>query len=93
MTRYRIRIRRRLCRTEPDDHFLKGIALLTRDGEVWTWGMMLGGPRGLIDRLQYRAIKLTNHFGYKGQPPAARPVIRPTPWQLPHPEPDTPPTH
>ena len=26
-----------------------GVAL-TRDGEVWTWGLMLGDPRGLFEQ-------------------------------------------
>jgi alpha-tubulin suppressor-like RCC1 family protein len=60
---------------------------LTRDGEVWTWGLMLGDPRSLDNRLQYRAIQLANRLGYKGEPPDASPVIRQTPWQLPHLEP------
>jgi hypothetical protein len=49
---------------------------------------MLGDPHGLGSRLQYQAIRLANHFGYKGGPPDAKPVIRPTPWQLQHIEPD-----
>ncbi|MGO8930800.1 MAG: RCC1 domain-containing protein [Limisphaerales bacterium] len=62
---------------------------LTRDGEVWTWGLMLGDPRGLVSRLELSAIQLANRFGYKGRPPEARPVIRQSPWQLPHVEPGT----
>jgi alpha-tubulin suppressor-like RCC1 family protein len=60
---------------------------LTRDGEVWTWGLMLGDPRSLGNRLAYRAVKLANRLGYKGEPPYASPVIHQTPWQLPHLEP------
>jgi hypothetical protein len=69
-----------------------GVAL-TRDGEVWTWGLMLGDPRGLGNRLAYRAVRLANRFGYKGEPPYAAPVIRQTPWRLPHLEPDASPSH
>ena len=67
----------------PGIHAPIGVAL-TRDGEVWTWGLMLGDPRGLVSRLELRAIRLANRFGYKGRPPDARPVIRQMPWQLPH---------
>lgn len=63
-----------------------GVAL-TRDGEVWTWGVMLGDPRSLGNRLECRAIELANRLGYKGRPPDAKPVIRQTPWQLQHLEP------
>jgi hypothetical protein len=64
---------------------------LTRDGEVWTWGLKLGDPRGLVSKLELSAVKLAHLFGYKGQPPDARPVILKTPWQLPHVDPGTPP--
>ena len=74
----------------PGGHLPIGVAL-TRDGEVWTWGMMLGDPRSLGNRLAYRAVKLANHFGYKGEPPYATPIMRQTPWRLPHVEPDAPP--
>ena len=70
----------------PGVHAPIGVAL-TRDGEVWTWGLVLGDPRGLGGQLAYGVIRLANHFGYKGRPPDAGPVIRPTPWQLPHAEP------
>jgi alpha-tubulin suppressor-like RCC1 family protein len=68
----------------PGVHAPIGVAL-TRDGEVWTWGLVLGDPRGLGDRLRYQAVTLAQHFGYKGGPPDAAPVIRPTPWRLQHP--------
>jgi hypothetical protein len=70
----------------PGIHAPIGVAL-TRDGEVWTWGLILGDPRGLRSQLEYRAVTLANHFGFKGKPPDARPVFRQTPWQLPHLEP------
>lgn len=72
--------------TAPGGHLPIGAAL-TRDGEVWTWGMMLGDPRSLGNRLAYRAVKLANRLGYKGEPPYASPVMRQTPWRLPHLEP------
>jgi alpha-tubulin suppressor-like RCC1 family protein len=71
----------------PGIHAPIGVAL-TRDGEVWTWGLMLGDPRNLGNRLQYRAIQLANRFGLKVRPADAGPVIHQTPWQLPHVEPD-----
>lgn len=74
----------------PGIHAPIGVAL-TRDGEVWTWGLMLGDPRGPVSRLEYRAVQLATHLGYKGEPPDAKPVIRQTPWQLPHVAPGTPP--
>jgi len=61
--------------------------VLTRDGEVWTWGLMLGDPRGLRGRLELNAFKLASRFGYKGRPPDAGPVVRQRPWLLPHVEP------
>jgi alpha-tubulin suppressor-like RCC1 family protein len=73
--------------TAPGGHLPIGAAL-TRDGEVWTWGMVLGDPRSLGNRLAYRAIRLVNRLGYKGRPPDAAPIIRQTPWRLPHLEPD-----
>jgi alpha-tubulin suppressor-like RCC1 family protein len=76
--------------TAPGGHLPIGVAL-TRDGEVWTWGMMLGDPRSLGNRLAYRAAKLANGLGYKGEPPYATPVIHQTPWRLPHVEAEVPP--
>jgi alpha-tubulin suppressor-like RCC1 family protein len=71
----------------PGIHAPIGVAL-TRDGEVWTWGLRLGDPRGLVSRLELSATKLAKRFGYKGGPPDARPVIAQTPWQLQHVEAD-----
>jgi len=68
-----------------------GVAL-TRDGEVWTWGLKLDDPRRLRGRLELNAFKLASRFGYQGQPPDVRPVIRERPWQLPHLEPITSPS-
>ncbi len=67
----------------PGIHAPIGVAL-TRDGEVWTWGLMLGDPRGLRSRLELGAFQLANRFGYKGRPPNAEPVVRQAPWRLPH---------
>jgi hypothetical protein len=76
--------------TAPGGHLPIG-AVLTRDGEVWTWGMVLGDPRSLGNRLAYRAVKLANRLGFKVRPPDAGPVIRQRPWRLPHVEADAPP--
>jgi alpha-tubulin suppressor-like RCC1 family protein len=59
-------------------------AALTRDGEVWTWGLVLGDPRGLRSRLELGAFQLASRFGYKGRPLDAAPVVRQAPWRLPH---------
>jgi alpha-tubulin suppressor-like RCC1 family protein len=67
----------------PGMHAPIGVAL-TRDGEVWTWGLMLGDPRGLRSRLELGAFQLASRFGYKGRPPDAAPVVRQAPWRLPH---------
>jgi alpha-tubulin suppressor-like RCC1 family protein len=72
----------------PGVHAPIGVAV-TRDGEVWTWGLMLGDPRGLRGRLELNAVKLANRFGLKATPPDAAPVVRQAPWQLPHEEPGT----
>jgi alpha-tubulin suppressor-like RCC1 family protein len=70
----------------PGIHAPIGVAL-TRDGVVWTWGLMLGDPRGPFSRLELSAIRLASLLGFKGQLPDARPVVRQTPWQLGHEEP------
>jgi hypothetical protein len=74
----------------PGGHLPIGVAL-TRDGEVWTWGMMLGDPRGPGNQLAYRAYQLANRLGYRGYPPDAPPIVRQTPWRLPQVEADAPP--
>ena len=78
--------------SSPGGHLPIGVAL-TRDGEVWTWGMMLGNPLGLGGRLLYSAIKLVDPRGVQVRLPDSAPVIRQTPWRLPHVEPDVPPKH
>jgi hypothetical protein len=60
---------------------------LTRDGEVWTWGLMLGDPRSPGNQLLCRAIRFAHYFGYKGYPTNAAPVIHQAPWRLRHLEP------
>jgi alpha-tubulin suppressor-like RCC1 family protein len=73
--------------TAPGGHLPIGVAL-TRDGEVWTWGMVLGDPRSLGNRLIGRAVEFANRLGFKVRPPDAAPVIHQTPWRLPHVEAD-----
>ena len=76
--------------TAPGGHLPIGAAL-TRDGEVWTWGMGLGDPRSPGNRLTYRAVEFANRLGFNVRPPDAAPVIHQTPWRLPHVEADAPP--
>jgi len=82
--------------TAGDAHAAMGVhapigVALTRDGEVWTWGLILGDPRSLGNRLEYWAVEFARRFGYKGGPLDAGPVIRQRPWQLPIVGPGTPP--
>jgi alpha-tubulin suppressor-like RCC1 family protein len=56
--------------------------ILTRDGEVWTWGMVLGDPANLSERWRNLAAKIARQFHLKiglGDPP---PIYRAEPWQL-----------
>ena len=62
---------------------------VTPGGEVWTWGLMLGDPLTLGDRLQSQAIKLAKRSATEARPVNPSPVIRPTPWRLPHVERNT----
>jgi len=66
--------------------------ILTRDGEVWTWGMVLGDPPTLKSSLQNLASRLSTHFHFKNKIPPAEPapIYREKPWQLPNVEPEPP---
>jgi alpha-tubulin suppressor-like RCC1 family protein len=64
----------------PGWHEPIGVAL-TRDGEVWTWGMVLGDPPSIKGTLQDCAIKLAALFHRKIQRDTP-PVVRKDPWQL-----------
>jgi alpha-tubulin suppressor-like RCC1 family protein len=64
----------------PGHHEPIGVAL-TRDGEVWTWGMVLGDAPSIKGTFQDCAIKLVALFGRKVQRDRP-PVMRMQPWQL-----------
>jgi alpha-tubulin suppressor-like RCC1 family protein len=71
----------------PGHHEPIGVAL-TRDGRVWTWGMVLGDPPTVTGSLQTLATNLSNalhikHNGWRDP----QPTIRQKPWQLPNLEP------
>ena len=68
----------------PGHHEPIGVAL-TRDGEVWTWGMVLGEYQRSF---QYLATKLVNRLGFKVQFHDLEPVRREKPWPLPNLDPD-----
>lgn len=59
--------------------------VLTPNGEVWTWGMVLGDPPTLRSRLEALAVSLANYLLPKKLPaPDPPPVFRQDPWQLRH---------
>jgi hypothetical protein len=68
----------------PGHHEPIGVAL-TRDGGVWTWGMVLGDRRR---SLPFFINQLANQLGFKGQLFFPKPVLREKPWPLPNQEPD-----
>ncbi|HWY78334.1 MAG TPA: hypothetical protein VN281_22145 [Verrucomicrobiae bacterium] len=55
---------------------------LTRDGEVWTWGMVLGDPPTLKSGADNLAVRFARLFGSKADFPDPDPVFRDQPWQL-----------
>jgi len=57
--------------------------VLTREGEVWTWGMVLGDPPSFRSGLETLAVAVANFFHLKAQKPDPPPVFRAEPWQLP----------
>jgi alpha-tubulin suppressor-like RCC1 family protein len=61
--------------------------VLTRDGEVWTWGMVLGEPPSLVGSLKTLTTKVAGLFNLKTHWQDPKPVLRDEPWQLPHQEP------
>jgi alpha-tubulin suppressor-like RCC1 family protein len=58
--------------------------ILTKDGEVWTWGMVLGDPLTLKGRLQALGVRIARkiHPGNKVSEPEAAPVYRNEMWRL-----------
>jgi hypothetical protein len=64
--------------------------VLTRDGEVWTWGMVLGDPPTFRSRSQAQLAKLAASLHFKIPPPDPPPVYRNKPWQLRNIDPDGP---
>jgi hypothetical protein len=56
--------------------------VLTPDGEVWTWGRVLGKDVPERRMLQYLA-KLLRRVGIKVEWGEAEPTMRNKPWQLP----------
>jgi hypothetical protein len=65
----------------PGAHGPIGVAL-TRDGQVWTWGMVLGDPPTLASRWQDLGLALARALHFKARPTAPPPVFRQQPWQL-----------
>jgi hypothetical protein len=55
---------------------------LTREGEVWTWGMILGDPPTLKSRLQTIAADFAAKLRIKFRASDPDPVYRDNPWQL-----------
>ena len=58
--------------------------LLTSRGEVWTRGMILGDPQGVVGRTGTAVAKIANSIHIRIPPPAPPPVFREVPWQLRH---------
>lgn len=56
--------------------------VLTPDGEVWTWGMILGDPPSLKSRTRALAVRLGALFHLKIPPADPPPIYRQKPWQL-----------
>jgi hypothetical protein len=57
--------------------------LLTPDGEVWAWGLVLGDPPTMKSRIQTGIARLAKSLHLKGPPPVAPPpVFRNKPWRL-----------
>ena len=56
--------------------------VLTRDGEVWTWGMILGEPPTLMSRLQAGVAGFAAKLHIRIPTGNPAPVYRDKPWQL-----------
>ena len=64
--------------------------VLKGNGEVWTWGVILGDPPTMKSRFQGVASRLGNLFHLKIHSDEPEPVYRETPWQIRNVEPDAP---
>ena len=58
--------------------------LLTPDGEVWTWGMVLGDPPTWKTRATTGLSKLAKAFHLNVPSPEPAPVFSEKPWRLPN---------
>jgi alpha-tubulin suppressor-like RCC1 family protein len=67
----------------PGVHGTLGV-VLTADGEVWTWGMVLGEPLSLKGEAQALLASLIRVFNRKIPEPAPPAVFHARPWQLPN---------
>lgn len=56
--------------------------ILTADGEVWTWGMVLGDPPSCASRTEALVARVVNAFHFKMAAPDPPPIFRDKPWQL-----------
>jgi alpha-tubulin suppressor-like RCC1 family protein len=64
--------------------------LMTRDGEVWTWGMVMGDPPNWKNRFQDLVSNLARYVHLKIPTSEPRPIYRDDPWQLRNAEPGIP---
>lgn len=56
--------------------------VLRSNGEVWTWGMVLGEPPSLWSRALDLWAIIAHGLGFRISPPGVPPVFRDKPWQL-----------
>jgi len=56
--------------------------ILTPDGEVWTWGMVLGDPPNFKSRTEALIVRLANILHFRIPSPDPPPIFRERPWQL-----------
>jgi hypothetical protein len=56
--------------------------ILTPDGEVWTWGMVLGDPPTFQSRAEALMVRLANALHFRLRSPDPPPIFREKPWQL-----------
>lgn len=56
--------------------------VLTPEGEVWTWGMVMGDPPSFLGSLQAFASRIARFLHFNVSAPDPPPVYREKPWQL-----------